>query len=66
VLLVYLIRGSTESLSFSLTLMSKGEKKVFSGCYSWRSKKNSATFQGFHQCQRGILLACLQEECACH
>jgi hypothetical protein len=38
--------------------MSKREKKVLSVCHSWRSKKNSAAFQGFHQCQRGILLAC--------
>jgi hypothetical protein len=44
----------------------KGGEKVLSGCYSWRSKQNSAAFQGCHQCQRGILLACLQEECACH
>jgi hypothetical protein len=35
----------------------KGGEKVWSGCYSWRSKNNSATFQGCHQCQRGILLA---------
>jgi hypothetical protein len=51
---------------FSLKLMSKGEKKVLSVCYSWRSKQNSAAFQDCHQCQRGRLLACLQEECACH
>jgi hypothetical protein len=36
----------------------KGGEKVWSGCYSWRSKKNSAAFQGCHQCQRGRLLAC--------
>jgi hypothetical protein len=54
------------TLYFSLTLMSKGEKKVLSVCYSWRSKQNSAVFQGFHQCQRGRLFAGLQEECVCH
>jgi hypothetical protein len=37
----------------------KGGEKVWFGCYSWRSKQNSAVLQGFHQCQRGRLLACL-------
>jgi hypothetical protein len=33
---------------------------VRTGCYSWRSKQISGVVQGFHQCQRGRLLACLQ------
>jgi hypothetical protein len=48
---------------FSLTLMSKGEKRsgvVQTGCYSWRSKQISAAVRGCHQCQRGRLLAGLQ------
>jgi hypothetical protein len=36
----------------------KRGEKVWFGCYNWRSKKNSAAFQGCHQCQRGRLLAC--------
>jgi hypothetical protein len=37
----------------------KGGEKVWYGCYSRRSKHNSAAFQGCLQCQRGILLACV-------
>jgi hypothetical protein len=37
----------------------KGGEKVWFGCYSWRSKQNSAFLQGCHQCKRGRLLACL-------
>jgi hypothetical protein len=44
----------------------KGGERVWYGCYSWRSKINSASFQGFHQCKRRILLAYLQKECSCH
>jgi hypothetical protein len=36
----------------------KGGEKECSGCYSWRYKPTSADFEGFHQCQRGRLLAC--------
>jgi hypothetical protein len=36
----------------------KGGEKMWSRCYSWRYKHNSAAFQGFHPCQRGRLLAC--------
>jgi hypothetical protein len=58
VLIVSLFRGRTESLSVFFDIDVKGGEKVWSGCYSWRSKKNSAAFQGCHQCQRGRLLAC--------
>jgi hypothetical protein len=40
----------------------KGGEKEWSGCYSWRAKQSSTAFEGFHQCQRGILLACFVGE----
>jgi hypothetical protein len=60
ILIVSMIRGRTESLSVFFDIDVKGGEKVWSGCYSWRSKQNSVAFQGCHQCQRGILLACLK------
>jgi hypothetical protein len=60
VLVVYLIKGKLQQqgdLSVFFDIDVKGGEKVWSGCYSWRSKQNSASFQGCHQCQRGGLLA---------
>jgi hypothetical protein len=34
----------------------KGGEKVWSGCYSWRSKKNSAVLSGFPSMPKGEIV----------
>jgi hypothetical protein len=60
VLVEYLIplksNATTQGGHFFFDIDVKGGEKEWSRCYSWRSKRSSTAFEGFHQFQRGILL----------